>query len=105
MPYPSSAGTGNRLCSSLYESEEAYARALIRYAREEGITLSVRVHGLAIVVRGKADAALLVELRSHDLAVIAELAKGGRSGSFLYATIAGVFEARSISRCNPLKCL
>jgi hypothetical protein len=63
--------------SDLYETEADYARALVRYACQDGLGLSVQAGRLIISIGSKSDADLLGELRARESAVIACLRKGG----------------------------
>jgi hypothetical protein len=56
--------------SELYATEADYARALIRYAQQDGLSLTVKDGGLVIAVTSKNDADLLSELRAHEGAII-----------------------------------
>jgi len=57
--------------SDLYETEADYARALIRYARQDGLGLTVKDGRLVIAIGSESEADLLGELRAHEGAVTA----------------------------------
>jgi hypothetical protein len=60
--------------SDLYETEQDYARALLRYAEQDRLSLTTKDGRLVIAVSSKSDADLLSEIRAHDGAVIEALA-------------------------------
>jgi hypothetical protein len=64
--------------SDLWETETDYARALIRYARQDDLGLTIKNGRLVISIGSKSDADLLGELRKHEAAVIACLREGAR---------------------------
>lgn len=59
--------------SDLWETEADYARALIRYAEQDGLGLTVKDGRLVISIGSKSDPDLLGELRNNRAAVIAQL--------------------------------
>jgi hypothetical protein len=59
--------------SDLYENEADYARALIRYARHDGLGLTIKDARLVISIGSKSDTDLLGKLRAHEYAVIEAL--------------------------------
>jgi hypothetical protein len=59
--------------SDLYETEADYAKALIRYARQDGLSLTIKDERLIIGIGAKSDAGLLGELRKHERTVIEAL--------------------------------
>jgi hypothetical protein len=67
--------------SDLYATEADYARALIRYARQDGLTLEIRDHRLVISIGSKSDGDLLGELRAHETAVMDVLREGRAKGA------------------------
>jgi hypothetical protein len=60
--------------SDLYETEQDYARTLLRYAQQDRLSLTTKDGRLVIAVSSKSDADLLSEIRAHDGAVIEALA-------------------------------
>jgi hypothetical protein len=60
--------------SDLWETETDYARALIRYARQDSPGLTIKDGRLVIAIGSKSDADLLGELRAHESLVIEALA-------------------------------
>jgi hypothetical protein len=59
--------------SDLYDTEQDYARALIRYAGQDGLSLTVKDERLIIAISSKSDPDLLGELRTYEHAVIEAL--------------------------------
>jgi hypothetical protein len=49
----------------LYETEADYAQRLIVYAKQDGLSLTVKAGQLVIAIGTKSDADLLGELRAH----------------------------------------
>jgi hypothetical protein len=67
--------------SDLYETQADYARRLIIYAKQDGLSLTVNAGRLVIAIGTKNDADLLGELRAHETAVIACLREGFEPGA------------------------
>jgi hypothetical protein len=66
--------------SDLYETEQDYARALLRYAEQDGLSLTAKDGRLVIAVSSKSDADLLSEIRAYESAVIEAIAAGPSQG-------------------------
>jgi|SRR5579883_1491956 hypothetical protein len=67
--------------SDLYATEQDYARALIRYSRQDGLGLHISTGHLVIAVPGRNDPDLLGELRKHENAVM-EVLRAERWGNW-----------------------
>jgi hypothetical protein len=59
--------------SGLYATEADYARRLLAYARQDGLSLTVKDGRLIIAIGSKSDVNLVGDLRAHESAVIEAL--------------------------------
>jgi hypothetical protein len=92
--------------SDLWDTEADHARALIRYARQDGLGLTVKDGRLVISIGGKSDSDLLAELRAHEAVVIKELAIYRKSASLRlrHGASAPPFRVGSAACPMPAEC-